>query len=119
VYSEALSNGLFILAGGRNVESIRVADGRPAGGERAVIVAYLTTESTEVGQVDELIDLFEAIAASIRTDELDVDSVTLIAGTAMGAATGSFSTTRANLTAFTEGRMTRSAFLAALDVVAF
>lgn len=124
IYSEAqyvrdLGNGLSLLAGGRNVDSVRVADGRAAGGERGAIISYLTTESTEVGQVDEIIDLFQAVAATIRANDLDLDSVTLVAGTAAAEATGTFTTSVQDLLAFSNGSITRSTFLNRLSVVAF
>src|SRR5687768_13806165 len=74
-YQQLFQNGLFIAAGGRHIESVRVADGRVNGSERTVIVAYLTTETTDVGYVDEMIDIFQAVAATVQAHDLDIDSV--------------------------------------------
>jgi len=117
--AQQIIDGLSIVAGGRNIETVQVADGRPNGGERVVIVSYLTTESTEVGYVDEWIDIFEGVAASIRANDLDVDSVSLVAGTATGQAAGILVTSIEDLIAFTQGEITRGEFLSRLQSTTF
>jgi hypothetical protein len=114
-----ISDSLFILAGGRKVESVRVANGRPNGGERAVIIAYLTTETTDVGFVDEIIDIYEAVAVAIETHELDVDSVGLVAGDAFGNAVGTIVVSTDDLLAYHERRITRSQFINRFQTTTF
>ena len=118
-YQRMLADGLFIAAGGRNIESIQVADGRPNGGERGVIIAYLTTETDEVGYVDEWFDIFSAVAATIRADNLDVDSVTLIAGTPTGQTAGAITVSVGDLLAYHQGELSRSEFLSRMQAVSF
>lgn len=114
-YVRQLSDGLFILAGGRDVSTIRVADGRAVGGERGVVITYRTTETSQAGYVDEVLDLFSAVAATIRADDLDVDSVTLIAGTPTGAATAILSSTIGDLLAFHRGEISGGEFFTRLS----
>lgn len=115
--ANTISDTLFILAGGRNVEIVRVVDGRPNGGERTAMIAYLTTESTTVGAVDEILDIMDAVAVAIDTDDLDLDYVQLILGDAFGNAVGTAGTSVANLLAYHAGRISRGQFLNHLDVV--
>lgn len=116
--SQQIMDGLSIVAGGRDIESVRVADGRP-GGERAVIVTYLTRESTQVGIIDEVIDIFQGVASSIDAFDLDVDSVALVAGTATGAAAGILTVQVEDLLAFSSGQITRGQFIDLMEITTF
>lgn len=109
--AQDIMNSLAIVAGGRNIERVEVADGRDKGGERVVLVSYLTTESTEAGYVEEWIDIFSGVAASISINDLDVDSVALVVGEATGEVAGVLAVGVDDLMAFYEGRITRSQFL--------
>lgn len=116
-YTIAVMDHVAIWAGGRNVQTVRAVNGRPNGGEVVVIVSYLTTESTEVGIVDEWIDLFEAIAGAISANNLDVDSVMLVPGEATGIGAGMLTTSVQDLMDFYGGRINRATFLSRLHVV--
>ncbi len=118
-YVGHISDVLFIAAGGRNVQTIRVADGHAKGGERVILVSYLTTESTQPGYVEEWIDLFSAIATAIDIYDLDVDSVALVAGEATGQAAGALVTSVDDLMAFYRGEINRATFLSRLQTTAF
>jgi hypothetical protein len=113
-YAEDLYNGLFLTAGGRNIDVIRVADGRANGGERSAIITYLTTEVNEVGYVDEWIDIFSGVAATIEANDLDLDSVSLVMGTATGQAVAIIATTTEDLLMFHRGEISRAEFLSRL-----
>lgn len=119
-YVRYLDDGLFLLAGGRNIDSIQVADGRPNGGERVIIITYLTTETTEAGLVEEWIDIFSAVAAVIEANRLDVDSISLVMGSgATGEAVGILVSSVADLLAYHKGELTQAAFLLRLQITAF
>lgn len=118
-YQRALLDGLFIAAGGRNIDSVRVADGRANGGDRAAIISYLTTETNEVGYMDEIIDIFEAVAGTIQAYDLDLDGVILVAATPTGIAAGAISVSVGDLLAYVEGRITRSEFISIFQTVTF
>lgn len=114
-----LSNSIFLLAGGRNVGSIRVADGRVEGGERVAIISYASTESTDGGRMDEIIDLFSAVGAAIRADNLDIDSVVLVAGNSRGDLTSTIAASKADVLALQNGSMSQSQFLENLTFTDF
>ncbi|HEX2906683.1 MAG TPA: hypothetical protein VHO69_07480 [Phototrophicaceae bacterium] len=118
-YVQKLTDGLFITAGGRNIASIRVGDGRAIGGERVIIIAYLTTESTEAGYAEEWVDIFQGVAATIAANELDVDSVSLIAGVTTGETAGILVAKEEDLMAFHRGEIDRDEFFQRLTIETF
>jgi hypothetical protein len=118
-YETRVSNSIFLLAGGRNVGSIRVADGRAEGGERVAIIGYASTESTDGGRIDEIIDLFRAVGASIRADTLDIDSVVLVAGNSRGEVTSTMAASKADVLALQNGSMSQAQFLERLTSTDF
>lgn len=119
--SDAISieNTLFLLAGGRNIEYVRITNGRPNGGERALLIGFLTTASTTVDAAEEVIDIFDAAGYGIMGGNIDVDSISLLVGDPFGNAVGVFVASKNDLIAFVNGRITRSEFLNRLEVVPF
>ncbi len=79
-YIGILSDGLLTLAPNRDIQTIKVADGRANGGERVIIIAYQTIETTEADFLNETINLFRAIGSVISVNDLDVDAISLVAG---------------------------------------
>lgn len=118
-YIQQLTDGLFILAGGRDIVSVDVADGRAQGGERVVLIAYRTAESNQQGYEDEWIDIFRAVAATIKAQELDVDSVTLIVGRADDSTAGTMVAQVEDLMDLLDGRIPREVFFERLSVTTF
>jgi len=106
-YIGMLQDGLFIAAGGRDIISVRVADGRANNGERVIIIAYASTETVTDDIVDEVIDLFSAIGATIDANDMDVDSIALIAGDAFGNTAGILTVSVSDLMAFHNGEVNR------------
>jgi hypothetical protein len=117
--AQSIEDTLSVWAGGRNVETVKIANGRPNGGERVVIVAYLSTESTDVGVVDEIFDLLDAIGVAIDAFDIDLDSVGLVAGDAFGNAAGAIAVSVDDLQAFRQGRMSRGTFIKTWSVTPF
>jgi hypothetical protein len=115
-YVRQLYDGLFILAGGRDVDLVQVADGRANGGERVIIVGYRSTESNQVGIVEEWLDLFNAIAATIRANNLDVDYVQLLMGDPLGNVIGFIGVRVSTLLARHQGEISEGAFINALQI---
>lgn len=112
-----LIDTVMALAGGRNIYSIQITDGRANGGERSVFITYLTTESTEAGFVDEWIDLLEAVAHSLDFDDVDADTVALLMGSPSGVTLGLLSISAADTVAYYRGEMSRAAFILKLEFV--
>lgn len=67
-----------------NVQSVKVANGRPNGGSRAVIITYITSGMSEAVFFDEWEALFTRTASALKTNNLDVDEVSLIVGLVNG-----------------------------------
>lgn len=114
-----ISDTLFLQAGGRNVEEVYIADGHANGGERAAIITYLSTETTEIGLVDEFVDIFSAVAVSIRAYNIDLDTVMLVVGDAVGNAVGTVTVSVNDLMDFHYVRITRSQFLDRVSIMSF
>lgn len=114
--ANSLSDGIFILAGGRDVQEIRVVDGRDNGGERGAIISYIVRQDEAADMIDEFLDILEAAAATINAKDLDLDAITLIMGNAAGDALGIISTTVPDLLDYYEGRLTRSEYFDLLTV---
>lgn len=114
--ANALADGIFILAGGRDVQEIRVVDGRDKGGERGAIISYIVQQDEAADMIDEFLDILEAAAATINSKDLDLDAITLVMGNAAGDAIGIISTTVPDLLDYYEGRITRSEYFDLLTV---
>lgn len=114
--AQQIMDGLSIVAGGRKIEQVAVADGRDKGGERVAIITYTTTESSDAGLVEEVLDIFSGVAASARANDIDLDSVMLIPGNADGKAAGFITTQMDDLMAWHTGDITRAEFLRRLSV---
>jgi|GEM_PF-6096339 hypothetical protein len=115
--SRTIRNGLTMFASDRNIISAEVVNGRPNGGERAVLIAYRTTETTDAGFLEEWLDIYFAVGVTIDAQELDVDSVSLIAGTRAGAAAGILVADTDDLLAWCRGRLSDTAFINRLTIV--
>lgn len=111
-----LSDGIFILAGGRDVQDIRVVDGRDNGGERGAIISYIVRQDEAADMIDEFLDILEAAAATINSKNLDLDAITLVMGNAAGDALGIIVTSVPDLLDYYEGRITRSEYFDLLTV---
>lgn len=114
--ANSLSDGIFILAGGRDVEQVRVVDGRDNGGERGAIISYIVRQDEAADMIDEFLDILEAAAATIKSQELDLDAITLVMGSATGDAIGIIVTSVPDLLDYYEGRITRSQYFDRLTV---
>lgn len=106
-----LSDGIFIGAGGRDVQSVQVTNGRANGGERGAIIAYIAHETTQDTFIEEFIDILRAVAATIRAENLDLDAITLVVGTPDGKAAGMIVAQVDDLLAYHQGRLTQAQFI--------
>jgi hypothetical protein len=113
-----LEESLAALASSRVVTSVRVIDGRPAGRLEAII-GYQTVEVTDGGYIAEWVDLLRAAAVSVRSNRLDLDTVTLVGGDANGNAAGTMTVGVPDLLAFYEGRLSQRALLDLAVIVRF
>jgi hypothetical protein len=104
------------MASGRDVRIVQVADGRANGGDRTVLIAYATVETTDFGIGAEIIELFQAVATAIVAFDLDLDGVTLVKGDSDGIADGMIFTTVEALLAYDAGRMTLENFVNQLQL---
>ncbi len=118
-YIDSLGTGLFILAGGRNISSIRVADGRDNGGERVAIIAYASTENTGDAMVSEMLDILSAVGATIDGEALDIDAVSLSIGNAAGQATALISVSVADIQLWRSGELTDDEFAERIQMTDF
>lgn len=118
-YTAALSSGVGILAGGRTLVDIIVTDGRENGGERGAMIAYVSTETSDGAKVDEMFDIFDAVAATINTNRLDLDSVTLAEGNARGIVIQTITAEVDDLMDWYRREITESRFMNRLTFVDF
>lgn len=106
-----LSDGIFLGAGGRDVQTVQVTDGRDKGGERGAIIAYIAHATEQADFVDEFIDILRAVAATIRAEHLDLDAITLVVGTPTGEAAGMIVVQVDDLLDYHQGRLTQAQFI--------
>jgi hypothetical protein len=114
-----IRDSLAILAGGRNVEIVVVIDGRPNGGTRSAQVTYLSTESTENGIIEEMLDILDAVYVAKEQYDIDLDEVALIVGDPFGAAVAMVAIDVDDLVAFKRGSITRGQFILRMQFVTF
>lgn len=78
-YRTALFSGMGIFASEIEIGNIGITDERQSGGIRTVIISYISEDATDSDVVvEEVFELFDALAASIRLHNLDLDAATLI-----------------------------------------
>lgn len=111
-YVRALTSGIL----GRDpVVSVRVADGRTAGGERGSIMTYISTAATTPEFLAEWFALFYATGEAIANYSLDLDAVTIIVGDSQGNAIGILVSTAADTVALYREQITTTAFFSRMQ----
>ncbi len=109
--AQAIADAISILAGGRDVGQVVVANGRDKGGIRTALITYTAHETEQDALVDEFMDILEAVASSIKVNKLDLDSVGLIIGSIDDKALGVIEAQVDDLMDYHAGRMTRATLL--------
>jgi hypothetical protein len=79
VTAERIRSLLNTVAGGRDIRTVYVVDGRDNGGTRGVLIGYVTTEANIDAMVEEVFDILIGVGAAIRANDLDLDEVTMLA----------------------------------------
>jgi hypothetical protein len=109
--AQTIMDAISILAGGRDVGQVMVANGRAKGGIRTALITYTTHETEQDALVDEFMDILEAVASSIKVNKLDLDTVGLIVGSTDDKAIGVIEAQVDDLMDYHAGRITRAAFI--------
>jgi hypothetical protein len=117
--AELIQEYLDILTDGREIDSVRVVDGRANGGERGVIIAYITVESSDSGFIEEIFDIYEAVYEAIDYYDMDMDAIALVAGEKSGKAAGMVSVSAHDLLAYFNGKISKQEFIEKLTSTAF
>jgi hypothetical protein len=73
---------------GINVDSVRIADGRAKGGERALIVTYKQNDKGGEGNAAEIVQVLEAGYGANKHMNADLNSVVAVVGDRNGTALG-------------------------------
>lgn len=102
-----------------DVRSVRVADGRANGGVRGVIITYVTVGVREEDFKTEWETLFTRTASALKTNNLDVDEVSIIVGLVNGKASSILVAQIKDLRDFHNNAITRDEFFRRLTVTSF
>lgn len=109
-YIRAINEGIALMAGEFDILSVRVANGRPNGGEIVVIISYTTSAETELDLLREWLRLFSAVTTGNRDENLEIDSISVIIGLPNGNTSGIVTTSTTNLSAFYRGEININEF---------
>lgn len=93
-----------------NVASVQVADGRPNGGERVVIIAYNSSASTESDLAGEWGSILGAVGSFARNQGIDLDAISIVVGDASGQMVGIVAAQVVDVLAFLDGRISNEEF---------
>lgn len=113
--------GLIIVINDKDVnftiEDVQIADGRAKGGERGLLISYKSRALDSVELLEELGFIFGGAGGAIREFNMDIDSVSIIIGDALGNAIGIVDVSTPDLLSFINGKITAMEFIGKLNFV--
>ena len=105
------SEELALLRAGMNmidvdVFSVEIADGRPNGGDKVIIVGFNSQADTETEFFGELGSIIGIVGGALRNDVTDIDALVMVVGSRDGAMAGTVAADADDILAFVNEEIT-------------